>query len=391
MASKSKALQTQGAGGCGCLWLFGGIFIVAGGAVFWLFSVSPLIQLMNAKSWVETPCIVELSRLDTFNGDDGDTYAPHIEYSYSYGDGDYDGDRYTFSEGSSSGRNRHQAVVDRYPVGSTSVCYVNPDAPEESVLTTKVTGDYFFGFVGLLFVGAGGLVIFFGGRQANRNAAKSSSAKYEEQDAPEIVEGPVILKSQGGPIIAFIGVSIFAIIWNGIVGTICFGMIAEGDVDFVAVLFMTPFVLVGLLMLTGAGYYFLAMFNPRVQLSVNQSAARLGTEIELDWTIQGSAERIDRLRISLEGREQARYTRGTSTYTDNHTFMDIEIIATENRSEKARGRMTVAIPEFTMHSFDGGNNEIIWEINVKGEIARWPDVNDSFEYTVLPLDVTENS
>ena len=391
MSSKSKALNAQRGGGCGCMWLFGGIFIFAGGLVVWLFSISPLIQLMSAKSWVETPCVIEVSRLDTFDGDDGDTYAPHIEYSYAFGDGDYEGDRYTFSEGSSSGRSRHQRVVDRYPVGSSSICYVNPDAPEESVLTTNATADYFFGFFGILFIGAGFLVIFLGGRSSTRDEAKSSGADYVAQDLPEITQGPVVLESQAGPLARFIGMSIFALIWNGITGAICFGIYSEGDVEFMAYVFMTPFVLVGIGLLTAVGYFFLALFNPRIEMSVSQGAARLGSEIQLDWTITGAAERIERLRIWIEGREQARYTRGTSTYTDNHTFLEIEVISTGQRSEIARGRVAVTIPEFTMHSFDGGNNKIIWEIKVLGGINRWPDVSDTFEYTVLPLDVTENA
>jgi hypothetical protein len=37
-----------------------------------------------------------------------------------------------------------------------------------------------------------------------------------------------------------------------------------------------------------------------------------------------------------------------------------------------------------MHSFSTQHNKIVWSIRVKGEIARWPDLNEEFALTVLP-------
>jgi hypothetical protein len=37
-----------------------------------------------------------------------------------------------------------------------------------------------------------------------------------------------------------------------------------------------------------------------------------------------------------------------------------------------------------MHSFSANNNKIIWTLTVKGEISRWPDVDESFDVTVSP-------
>ena len=42
------------------------------------------------------------------------------------------------------------------------------------------------------------------------------------------------------------------------------------------------------------------------------------------------------------------------------------------------------IPAGTMHSFSANNNKIIWTLTVKGEISRWPDVDESFDVTVGP-------
>jgi len=390
MAIQSKAIKNKSVGGRGCMFIFGGIFVAAGLGVFWAASIAPLMQLIDARSWDETPCVVEESYVETHSGDDGNTYSAYIRYSYAYGNGDYEGDQYNFTDVSTGSRKRHQAIVDIYSAGSTAVCYVNPDAPEESVLKRNLTPGYFFGFMGLLFVGAGCLVILFGVFQGSSSNAKSASARRRDPIQTDSSTGRVTLEPESGPIGRFIGITIFALIWNGITGAVCFGILSDGGVEVMAYIFMTPFVLVGVLLIGGVFYNFLGMFNPRVRLSVDRGAARMGSDIELEWSIVGSSNRIKSFRIKLEGHEQARYTRGTNTYTDEHIFTTIDLLNTSERREIANGRVTVTIPEYTMHSFDGGNNKIIWEFSVHGEINRWPDVGNTFEYEILPLDHSEN-
>ena len=48
------------------------------------------------------------------------------------------------------------------------------------------------------------------------------------------------------------------------------------------------------------------------------------------------------------------------------------------------GILSIPIPEDSMHSLDTGNNKIVWTLYLEGDIKRWPDVQDSFEITVLP-------
>ena len=49
-----------------------------------------------------------------------------------------------------------------------------------------------------------------------------------------------------------------------------------------------------------------------------------------------------------------------------------------------RGSGTIRIPAGTMHSFSATNNKIIWTLTVKGEISRWPDLDESSDVTVSP-------
>ena len=38
-----------------------------------------------------------------------------------------------------------------------------------------------------------------------------------------------------------------------------------------------------------------------------------------------------------------------------------------------------------MHTFTANNNKIIWTIKMKGDINRWPDIDESFDITVTAL------
>jgi hypothetical protein len=98
----------------------------------------------------------------------------------------------------------------------------------------------------------------------------------------------------------------------------------------------------------------------------------------------GKASRVSRLTLTLKGREEARYRRGTDTHTDRHEFHSEVLAEATDPVNIERGSGTIRIPAATMHSFSANNNKIIWTITVKGEIGRWPDVDESFDVTVSP-------
>jgi hypothetical protein len=148
---------------------------------------------------------------------------------------------------------------------------------------------------------------------------------------------------------------------------------------------MIPFVAVGLALVAGIFYFTLALANPRPRISMSPPRPRLGDRLDIEWSFAGRASRISALRIVLEGLEKATYRRGTDTHTDREVFASMTLVETSVEWEIARGRASVEIPEDTMHSFDGGNNAIVWAIHVHGEIGRWPDVAETFEIEVRPL------
>jgi hypothetical protein len=138
-------------------------------------------------------------------------------------------------------------------------------------------------------------------------------------------------------------------------------------------------------MIAAIGYYFVALFNPRPQLRASRSKVPLGEAVELEWQIYGRLQSVRQLRIFLEGREEATYQRGTSTYTDKEVFETKEIVRITNWIDMRAGTGKVMIPADSMHSFSSANNKIIWTIRLKADVEWRPDLDEEFPVTVLPL------
>ena len=184
-----------------------------------------------------------------------------------------------------------------------------------------------------------------------------------------------------------IGVTFFALFWNGIISVFVWQATKgwrSGHKDWCLTTFMIPFVLVGLGAIVMMFYTLLTLANSRVRVTISKDRLHLGDSAELSWEFDGRYDRISHLKITLEGREEARYRRGTRTYTDRQTFAEIPIVDTSKDLDIRRGKKPFTIPADLMHSWESGNNKIVWQVKVHGEISRWPDVNEEMTVKVEP-------
>lgn len=85
----------------------------------------------------------------------------------------------------------------------------------------------------------------------------------------------------------------------------------------------------------------------------------------------------------LEGAEEATYTHGTDTITDRERFASLTVTATSDPREIADGAASTVIPQDAVPSFIAPNNKIVWRVMVKGDIPRWPDIEDEFLVDVV--------
>lgn len=443
ISGKALSRSSSSAAPRGCLIVFFGMFALIGGIIFYFAFVRAVMQMRDAQNWVETDCVILDSRVESHTDSDGTTYSAEIRYGYTYGGARYESDRYRFFTSSGS-RSRAQAIVDRFPAGRETICFVDPQRPHEAVLLRDYSWDMLLGLIPLIFliVGLGG--IFFtlrSGRSRWRKSAadrlrdefptaaqdshrleapprrepafaatadaRPSPPRYEHPDGgqhadeeegeeedheaafiePRRAPGPLTLKPESSPLGSFLAVFLFSLVWNGILSVFLYqaiGGFLRGRPEWFLSLFLIPFVVIGAVMLVAACHSFLALFNPRPQLTLDNGDLSLGDQVQLRWQFSGNTSSIRHLRITLRGTEKAKYRRGTSTHTDTEVFAELPIVETSHPVDMAAGSSTLTIPRRTMHSFQSGNNEILWALRIHGTIAFWPDVDLAFPLTIHP-------
>ena len=204
--------------------------------------------------------------------------------------------------------------------------------------------------------------------------------------------GPAVLEPKVSPLGKLVGIVLIALFWNGIVSVFVWQLVKSwraGSPDGCLTLFLIPFVLVGLVLLLGIPYQFLALFNPRPRLVLTPGRLVLGSAADLAWSFRGKAGRIQRLVIKLEGQEEADYTRGTDRVTAKEVFATIPLVDTALQSSIAAGSTRIEVPADTMHSFAAPDNRIVWTLLLQGTIRMWPDVKESLPVVIAPRPVED--
>jgi hypothetical protein len=374
----------------GCMAAFFGVFLLAGLGFLMIFAV-PAWKVVAARGWTPVECEILSSSVGSHSGDDGATYSIDVSFRYIFDSVEYSSDRYQFLGGSSSGYGGKKEVVDGLPEGSSTTCYVDPDDPSEAVLYRGFSWFYLFALFPLLFVavGGGGMAwALSSGRGAAKGVEADGFREVDSWSTPVAPAGPVELEesiSPMGKLGCLIGL---CILWNGVVSIFVWTIWSEwragGSFNGCMAVFLTPFVLVGLAILVGIPYQFLALANPRPRLTLSRVGVPLGGSAQLDWSFRGSTRRLRDLRIWIVGSEKATYRRGTTTHTDTEIFAEIEVVKIESGQPLAAGSATLEIPEDTMHSFEAPNNKIVWVLKLNASIGWWPDVITEFPFVIEP-------
>lgn len=368
------------------LFLFGLPFFAAGVLFCWVGGIRPIIGAVESGSWPQVPCRIVSSEVERNAGSDGDTYRAAITFSYTFEGREYTGGRYDFSDMSSSGYDGKARIVRQYPVGHQTECWVNPRDPTIAVLARGIPGvvylvipftSIFILVGGTIMLGAAGLL-----PEKWTSAVRSSHKRVTQAE-----KGELQLKPSSGPVAKLIGALLFALFWNGIVATAMWAVIGgfrKGDPEWFLLLFLVPFVAVGLGAVGFVVYFALALANPKPRLSLDEGSPRLGGTVRLHWHLSGAIHRLQNLTITLEGRESATYRVGTRSVTDTSLFCRQMLFETADPSAHRNGEIHFSIPANLIHTFSAGNNRIQWSLHVRGAIARWPDVNDSYPIIIRP-------
>lgn len=122
------------------------LVFIAGGIFFFFMSFYvPLNNVHKSASWESVPAAVTASKLAESTGfkrSRKQSYTIKIEYRYEYNGKNYTGDLYDFFRSRnryfSFGEMQMQDIVDDYPAGKKITCLVNPENPDESVISREL-------------------------------------------------------------------------------------------------------------------------------------------------------------------------------------------------------------------------------------------------------------
>ena len=243
----------------------------------------------------------------------------------------------------------------------------------------------------LLFaaIGAGGIYWQVAALRAQKNNLPQKQSDWQPKPIATAPAGVgVVLKPVATRVGSCIGMAIFAAFWNSFIIFFLWKLLTEGKSfglsQVLGLLFVIPFALIGVVLLWAAAGKFLQLFNAGLQLTLNRGELAPGEEAELCWQMKGGWLAPQNLNITLEAREEATYRRGTDTITEKSIFHQNEVARVSGQSEMQNGRAPLAIPLHTMHSFEAANNKIIWSLKLRGDIARWPDIEEEYVLLVAP-------
>lgn len=408
---RTKPISSVGSSQTGTRFAIGffGLFLFIGVVVFYFITLQPLLQVLSARSWVVTPCTIVSSRVQTHRGDDSTTYRVDILYRYEVDGQEHRSSRFKFMGGSSSGFKSKAEIVAQYPEGAQRTCFVNPRNPAEAVLQRGLTADMWFGAIPAVFmlVGGGGILAMVRKGASEQRQRYNAAADVTPVPVSEIVgvmaptssvtaalfedsSGSRVLKPASSRLAMLIVMGAFAAIWNGVLwflflpDTGAFRRGSVGAFDIIHFIFLLPFLAVGLVLIGVVVYQWLALYNPKAEITITPGLPALGGRLELAWRLTGRTHVLRDLKIVLEAREEATYRRGTRTYTDRKVFLKLDAASANDPGSMSEGRATIVLPIESVPTFSGKNNKIVWGLTVTGEIPRWPNLKEEFVIEVRP-------
>lgn len=378
--------------------LLGGIMVAIGWSATKMLVWTPMSSYFAARSWQQIPCTIQESRLGVATGPKRDGRESRIEvtYTYSLRGKEYSSSRYDLLGAyTTTDQREKREILARYPKGTRTLCWVNPENPREAVLKRDFSADYLVGSLFSLFIPAGlsaigwSLFHIFGGPEWERRRRKAHRSRETPEEAVQRRLKPRVPITR-----TVIGGSVLAVIWNGAVWIMLSRIIEgwrRGAPDGCLTLFVIPFLLVGLLLIWATVAPIVMLFNPPLKLTISRTTLRPGQSAILQWKIHGKAERVRRLRVLLHAPNSGGIFDNSDTEDDAETNPELDtatdwdtltIVDTDQPMLIAEGTAEIKIPAEASSLFDEEDDKLVWMLKTYCEIPRWPDSVEEHAITV---------
>ena len=366
------------------LLVWGGGFLAAG-----IVTLRPIIFPPDTSGWQPAEAVVVKSDIRTGTTTSGrgrrrTTYHPYIAYTYTVGDRTYDNDRIN-RYGTPQGRRESEQLVQDYSVGKKITVYVNPDAPQESVIDReggRSVMQMVFGGIAFLIGAAaflGVLVALFKRITGDRVEADFSTPETLLTGASSYELGralPHPAQELGRPLRRVtrqrLGLlTVFAIFWNVmIVSALVTSGVGRRPFTWDQLLFL-PFVVVGLVLIIQAVRAALQqLFAPRLEILLMEGRLEAGQTVQFAYRVLGDAQKLRNLVFRLQCGSAA--NRNRSRWERHAVPMDIPVFQTENPVALQGGAFRVTLPA----TYGGAMST--WILAVKGETTTLANLSENY-------------
>lgn len=176
--------------------------------------------------------------------------------------------------------------------------------------------------------------------------------------------------------------------WNGIVSVfVGFAWSAwkEGHPETFLMIFLIPFVVIGIFFLLHVPYRFLILLLARYELHLTPGTLKPGGTSNLAWIRRGGLGSPKSLTFHLVGSESVTAQNGKNSSTSTSIFHDEILAEVQMTYLAANCPIPVKIAENAPPSFRASSNKILWKLRLDIVISGFPTITDEYELEVRPL------
>jgi hypothetical protein len=424
---KKRGTRSTGSGWVGRLALptFFAMCLVGGGAMLTMLVRTHIIPEWRAnRHYIPHQCTVLKTRIGQTRKDGAPLYRPEVLIRYQVDGHTYQLWTWSIShfqnENYTAGRQEKVAALRPFKVGQNCPCWYDPLNPGVAVVSRAVAYAAWAMLllpISFIIIGTSGLgySVVTWGKSAERRAALGQQAEqavqldlFDEEAAEEAIEYPQIprdgnLTNSPGVKLAYrlpvasahgwalFGLTIGAAAWITMVA--CFAVrsvngFRQGEPNWLLTLLLLPFAAAGiglvrlcirrLLQVTGIG-------PTCVEISDHPLLPGRTYRVSIS---QAGHLRVNALELALVCEERATYQQGTNTRTDTRRVFEQSLLRREAfqimPAQPYEAEADLAVPVDAMHSFRGKHNEVLWQLVVRGDVARWPGYRREFPVVVYP-------
>ena len=188
MAKIPKDKSKKSSGGCGLIGF--AVIWTLFSSVFLFFGLKSLYQGLSHSQWPEVPCEVSYFSIQDSNPHTDPPFQPKVRYQYNWENTSYTSETVWLNKEGVDDYEDLSELVEQERNGNLTTCYINPDAPSESVLlndNSNIWVSIIPTLLGGLFMAIGIGLIFLGRSEGKKKSPSLSSKSRKKEKKANVI------------------------------------------------------------------------------------------------------------------------------------------------------------------------------------------------------------